>query len=171
MEPRELTEDEARRLKQHEEIKREVRGEVHDEIRHQADRAQPLEEAHLQGVARELKSRAIAELTSTEAELARARTAARAAQVIDYLFSIAYGLIVLLFLLNLVGARATSGFMRFLVALTAPLLSPFRGLMWDPHAGSFELRLSYLVALLVYALLHMAVRGAFRLFVRTKTTV
>src|SRR5579862_9101450 len=97
MEQRELSDDEARRLKQHEDIKREVRGEIHEEIRGAADRVQPVEQAHVHGVARDLKSRAIAEVVATEAELGRARTAARAAQVIDYAFSVVYGLIGLLF--------------------------------------------------------------------------
>jgi hypothetical protein len=37
--------------------------------------------------------------------------------------------------------------------------------------GSFRFMLSYIVALVVYLLLHMAVNGLLRLFVRRKTFV
>jgi hypothetical protein len=43
--------------------------------------------------------------------------------------------------------------------------------MPTPGVGSFRVMLSYIVALVVYVLLHMAVNGLFRLFVRRKTIV
>jgi hypothetical protein len=170
-EERQIAEDEARRLRQHESIKREVRDEVHGEIRRVTDREESPDAARLRGVAHDLKQRAIGEVTATESELARAKRAARAAQVIDYCFTLVYGLVGLMFFLDLVGAREWSGFKQFMNLITAPLLLPFKGLMPDPSAGSFQLRISYLMALLVYALAHFAVRGFFRLFVYRKTSV
>ena len=163
--------DEARRLRQHEQIKGEVRDEVHGEIARVTDRAQPDDRARVEGVAHDLRHRAVDEVVATETELARAKKAARTSQVVDYAFGLIYGIVGLVFLLDLVGARDASGFMHFLNALSAPLLVPFKGLMPDPRAGSFQLRLSYLVALLVYGLAHLAVRGFFRLFVYKKTSV
>ena len=164
-----IAQDEARRLKQHEQIKGDVRDEVHGEIARVTDGAD--ERLRVQGVAHDLKHRAVDEVVSTESELARAKKAARTSQVVDYFFYLIYGIVGLVFLLDLVGARDASGFMRFLNALSAPLLAPFKGLMPDPRAGSFQLRLSYLVALLVYGLVHLAVSGLFRLFVYKKTSV
>ena len=55
--------------------------------------------------------------------------------------------------------------------LQLPLCAPFKGLLPTPGVGSFRLMLSYIVALAVYVLLHMAVNGLFRLFVHRKTAV
>ena len=170
-EERRVAEDEARRLGQHEAIKREVRDEVHGAIKGVTRHEAPPDEAEVRVVAHELKHRAISEVASTEAELARAKRAARVAQVVDYCFTLVYGLVGLMFFLDLVGARDWSGFKQFMNLITGPLLLPFRGLMPDPSAGSFQLRFSYLMALLVYGLAHIAVRGFFRLFVHRKTTV
>jgi hypothetical protein len=43
--------------------------------------------------------------------------------------------------------------------------------MPSPGVGNFRVMLSYIVALVVYLLLHMAVNGLFRLFVYRKTVV
>ncbi len=170
-EKRKIAEDEARRLEQHEAIKKGVREEIHGEISSVTDRANPAERARVQEVAHGLKDRAIAEVTATEAELERGKRAARTAQVVDYFFGLVYGVVALMFFLDLVGASEASGFKRFMNVISAPLLAPFKGLMPDPRSGSFQLRISYLMALLVYALAHIAVRGFFRLFVYKKTTV
>ena len=55
--------------------------------------------------------------------------------------------------------------------LAAPFLAPFRGLMHDPGVGRFRFMLSYVIALIVYVLLHLAVNGLLRLFVQRKTEV
>jgi hypothetical protein len=41
----------------------------------------------------------------------------------------------------------------------------------DPATGSYRFMLSYVVALIVYMLVHFAVKGLLRLFVQKKTTV
>ncbi len=64
---------------------------------------------------------------------------------------------------QLLGARQSSGFKRFLDAVTTPILAPFRGLMPDPSVGSFQLMLSYVVAAVVYFLLHKAVKRLLRI--------
>jgi len=43
--------------------------------------------------------------------------------------------------------------------------------MPDPSVGRFRLMVSYVVALIVYILVHMAVNGLLRIFVHRKTVV
>src|SRR5262245_25338283 len=166
-----LAADEARRIAQHEAVKGEVREKVHDEIAHEADRPSATERVATGRLADSLKSSAVREVQSTEWELERSKTVARASQVVDYLFYLVYGVVGLEIVLDLLGARQSAGFKQFIDALAAPLLSPFRGLMLDPGIGRFRFMMSYVVALAVYMLLHMAVSGLLRLFVHRKTAV
>jgi uncharacterized protein YggT (Ycf19 family) len=163
--------DEARKLRQHEQVKGEIRDEIHREIRTRAERVAPSDQARVEGVAEEMKRRAVREVAATESELAQARGVARVSQVVDYLFYVLYGLVGLVIVLELLGARERNAFKQFLDAVTAPFLAPFRGLMPDPAIGSFQLMASYIIALVVYVLLHLAVNGALRLLVSRKTAV
>jgi len=108
---------------------------------------------------------------STERELGRGRTAARISQIVDYFFYLIYGLIALEFLLGLMGARAGNGFVQFIGAVTRPLLAPFERIVGTPSSGAFQVRISYLFALVVYILIHLAINGAFRLVAHRKVTV
>jgi len=163
-----LAADEARRIAQHESVKSEVREKVHAEIARQTDERSP---AGAEALAESLKQKAVREVATTESELDRAQSAARASQVVDYLFYLVYGIIGLEIVLNAIGARQSAGFKQFIDAIATPLLAPFRGLMPTPGVGSFRLTLSYIVAVAVYVLLHMAVNGLFRLIVHRKTVV
>jgi len=163
--------DETKRVSRHEDVKGAVETRVQEEIRRNADGTDSQDHAQVQAVAGQLRRNALASVTETEAELARARTAARLSQVVDYVFYLIYGLIGLEIGLELLGARQASGFKKFLDVLTAPLLAPFKGLMPDPSVGAFQLMLSYIVALVVYVLLHLAVNGLLRLVVSRKATV
>ena len=91
--------------------------------------------------------------------------------MIDYFFFVVYGIIGLEIVLDLIGARQSAAFKQLIDAIAAPFLAPFKGLMPTPAVGSFRLMLSYIVALVVYVLLHMAVNGVFRLMVHRKTVV
>ncbi len=82
-----------------------------------------------------------------------------------------YGLVGLMIGLELLGARQGTGFMRFMTLLTTPLLGPFKGVMPDPAVGSFQLMLSYLLALVVYMLLHKAIKGLFRLLIHRRAEI
>jgi hypothetical protein len=53
----------------------------------------------------------------------------------------------------------------------APLLAPFKSLMPSVGSGSFQLRLSYVFALIVYLLLHLAINGLLRLLASRKTAI
>jgi uncharacterized protein YggT (Ycf19 family) len=166
-----LATDEARRITQHETVKGQVREHVHAEIAREADRPSPAERASAERLAESLKQRAVREVETTESELARGKLVARVSQVADYVFYLIYGIIGLEILLDALGARQSAGFKLFIDALSAPLLAPFHGLMPDPGIGRFRLMISFMVALFVYMLLHLAVNGLLRLLVHRKTAV
>lgn len=93
----------------------------------------------------------------------RASAIERAVQVIDYLFGALYTLIGFEFVLELFGARDGNVFKRFLDAVTDPFLSPFRTLLPTYSFGGSEVIVSYVVALIAYAVLHMAVHRLARM--------
>ena len=163
--------DEERRLASHQEVKASIGDDVNARIKQESARVEPKESAEVAEVAHELKQKSVHEAVSTEREIGRGRTAARISQVVDYLFYLIYGLIALEFLLGLMGARAGNGFVQFIGALTRPLLAPFERIVGTPSAGAFQLRMSYLFALVVYVLIHLAINGAFRLVAHRKVTV
>lgn len=158
-----LAADEARRLAQHERIKEKLEQDVHEDIAQQAQHQSPADRAQHGAVAADLKRKAAREVVETEAEVERARRTSRVAQVVDYVFFLIYSLIALEIGLELLGARESSGFKSFLDAVTMPILAPFRGLMPDPSVGSFQLMLSYVVAAVVYLILHQAVKRLLRM--------
>jgi uncharacterized protein YggT (Ycf19 family) len=171
IEDEKLAIDESRKIAQHEAVKGAVRNEVHADIARKADRLDPVERERTDVVAGRFKERAVAEVVETEAEIDRARGAARISQVVDYIFFFIYGLIGLMIILDLIGARRTNAFYGFMSTITGPLLAPFRGLVDDPSNENMRFRLSYVVALIVYLLIHLAVNGLLRLIAHRKTVV
>jgi uncharacterized protein YggT (Ycf19 family) len=166
-----LAADEARRIAQHESVMGEVRQRVNADIARKTEERSPADQTNAEALAESLKRKAVGEVAATGAELDRGQAAARASQIVDYLFYIVYGIIGLEIVLDAIGARQSAGFKQFIDAIATPFLAPFRGLMPTPGVGSFRFMLSYIVALIVYLLLHMAVNGLLRLFVRRKTFV
>lgn len=166
-----LAVDESRKMAQHEAVKGAVRDEVHSEIARKAERLDPADRERTDVVAERFKERAVEEVAQTETEIDRARGAARISQVVDYIFFFIYGLIGLMIILDLIGARRTNAFYGFISAVTGPLLAPFRGLVDDPSTERIRFRLSYIVALIVYLLVHLAVNGLLRLIAHRKTVV
>lgn len=163
--------DEERRQASHQEVKASIDGDVNDQIKRASAQVEPKESAELAGVAHELKQRSVHEAVRADRELGQGRSAARISQVIDYLFYVVYGLIGLQFTLRLMGARQGSGFVQFVTAVTSPLLAPFERIVGTPSAMGYQLQLSYLLALVVYILLHLAVNGMLRLIAFRKVTV
>lgn len=162
--------DESERASRHQAIKGEVRRETQEEISRRAHYVDEQHQAETAAIGEHLKEKAIGEVVSTEAEIDRGRAAARVSQVVDYVFYVVYALIGLEILLELLGARET-GFKNFIDTLTAPLLLPFNRLMPDMASGRFQLKISYLVALLVYVMLHLAVNGLLRMMAHRKTSI
>jgi uncharacterized protein YggT (Ycf19 family) len=166
-----LAADEARRIAQHESVKGEVRDKVHAEITRKTDESRSAHQADEDALAQSLKRKAVREVAATEWELERGQAAARVSQVVDYMFYLVYGIIGVEIVLDAIGARQSAGFKQFIDAIAWPFLAPFRGLMPTPGVGSFRFMLSYIVAIGVYILLHMAVNGLLRLLVHRKTAV
>lgn len=101
-----------------------------------------------------------------------ARGAARVSQVVDYLFFLVYGLLTLRFLLALVAARSSAGFVRALVAISDPFYAPFRGIVTSSDLGAGHvIVLSFVVALVVYLAGHLAVHEALRVIGRPRVAV
>lgn len=169
LEDQKLAADEARRIAEHEAIKQDAREEVRVEVARQASRPHDREQAA--AVGGQLKHKAVAEIADTEAEIERARGVARVSQIVDYLFYLIYGFIGLEIILDLLGARESNGFNRFIERVSSPLLAPFRGLLADLTKDHYQLRLSYIFALVVYILFHLAINGFLRLFAHRKTAV
>ena len=83
--------------------------------------------------------------------------------VVDYLFYLLYGLLGIRFVLVLLGAAETAGFVQFVNGLTSPCYAPFEGLVARSTIDGRMVDFALLLALLAYILLHIAVRGLLRL--------
>ena len=165
--------DEARRAAQHESVKNQVEGEVQAEIGERAATRTTTGEARkIDNVAGEFRSKAVNEVIDTEREVERSRTAARVSQVVDYIFLLIYALLAMRFLLALLAARSTAGFVRFIVAVTAPFYEPFRGIVASPRTdGGHTLLLPIVIAIIAYAVLHLAINGLLRMLAHRKTEI
>jgi len=148
-----------------------VRNEVQSEIARQAGFEDDRERQEAAVIGQQMKRQAISEVAHTEQELGRTRAVARLSQFIDYFFCLIYGLISLEIVFDLLGARHNNGFRNLIDTLSAPFLAPFNHLFADPASGRFQLRLSYIAALVVYILLHLAINGLLRLVAHRKTAI
>jgi uncharacterized protein YggT (Ycf19 family) len=166
-----LSVDESNRVAQYEAVKEKVQQDVNAEVANHADHLDENEQARAAAVGGQLKRKALNELVNKDVELERSRGIARASQVIDYLFYLIYGLISLQIALDLLGARRGNGFRNFVDAVCAPLLAPFTSLMPSVGGGRFQLKLSYVFALIAYLLLHLAINGLLRLLAHRKTAI
>lgn len=113
--------------------------------------------------------RAIAQREAAEARERRMYAVGRVTQGVDYLFYLLYGLLAVRFVLALLGASEQAGFVRFIFGLTQPFYAPFAGIVTRPEVNGGYFDFPLLIALLAYALLHMAVRGLLRLVAGSTT--
>lgn len=172
MEDDKLAIEEARRAGQHGSVKSQVEGEVQAEIAEQAARSAPKEEARVGQVAEEFRAKAVDEVVEHEREVGRARGLARVSQIVDYIFYVIYALLGLRFLLALMAAKSSAGFVRFIVAVTDPFYEPFRGIVASPRTdGGHTLMLPLVIAIIVYILLHLGINGLLRLIAHRKTAI
>lgn len=168
-----LAADEARRAAQHETVKSGVEGDVQAEIADQASQAPAPGESHrIKQVAGEFRSKAVNEVVHTEREVERGRGAARVSQIVDYIFYVIYALLGMRFLLALLAARSTAGFVQFIVAVTNPFYAPFRGIVASPSTDQgHTLLLPIVIAIIAYILLHLAINGLLRMVAHRKTAI
>jgi uncharacterized protein YggT (Ycf19 family) len=168
-----LAAEEARRAAQHEAVKAQVEGEVQSEISERAAVKTTRDESQrIDAVAGDFRSRAVDEVIDTEREVQRSRGLARVSQVVDYIFYIIYALLAMRFLLALLAARSTAGFVQFIVTVSNPFYAPFRGIVASPTAeGGHTLLLPIVIALVAYVILHLLINGLLRLFAHRKTEI
>jgi uncharacterized membrane protein len=168
-----LAADEARRAVQHESVKANVEGEVQAEIADQASRPVTADEPQrVRQVASDFRAKAVDEVIDTEREVERGRGAARISQIIDYIFYVIYALLGMRFLLALLAARSSAGFVQFIVTVTNPFYAPFRGIVASPRTDEgHTLLLPIVVAIIAYVLLHLAINGLLRMLAHRKTAI
>jgi uncharacterized membrane protein len=167
-----LAAEEARRSVQHDSVKSQVEGEVQSEIADQAQAPVAGESQRIQQVAGQFRSKAVDEVVDTEREVQRGRGAARISQIIDYIFYLIYALLGMRFLLALLAARSTAGFVQFIVAVTNPFYAPFRGIVASPRTDEgHTLLLPIVIAIIAYVLLHLAINGLLRMLAHRKTEI
>ena len=86
---------------------------------------------------------------------------------VDLGFYALYGLILLQIALEGLGARDGNAFKQFLDRVSAPFLDPFRGLLQDPAMENHQVMLSFIAALIIYALLQGLIRKTVGVIVAT----
>jgi uncharacterized protein YggT (Ycf19 family) len=102
----------------------------------------------------------------------RPRGLGRVSQFVDYLFWLLYSLLFIRLLLVFFHASAGTGFVRFIDDVTNPFYTPFRGIVASQEIeGGFTLAIPILVALVVYALLHLAINKLMRVMAYRRTDV
>lgn len=162
--------DEARRLHQHGQVKGEIENRVHADIRDSVRGGAGADAMRIDTLADRLRGKAIDNVAETEDEIERQRRFARVRQFVDYVFGLIYGLLALRFLLALIDARQGSGFVRFINGITAPVYAPFRGILPTPTAEQgYAFSSSVLLAILVYVMIHLAIKGLLRIVGRRST--
>jgi hypothetical protein len=173
MEDDKLAVEEARRASQHESVKSQVDGDVNAEISARAaTKATRDESRKIDQVAGEFRSKAVDEVIDTEREVQRSRGLARVSQIVDYIFYVIYALLAMRFLLALLAARSTAGFVRFIVAVSNPFYEPFRGIVSSPRTdGGHTLLLPIVVAIIAYVILHFLINGLLRMLAHRKTEI
>ena len=173
MDDEKLALEEARRASQHEAVKSQVEGEVQSDISERAAERRPAAEAQrIEQVATDFRSKAVDEVVDTEREVQRSRGLARVSQVVDYIFYVIYALLGMRFLLALMAARSTAGFVQFIVTVSNPFYAPFRGIVASPSTDQgHTLLLPVVVAIISYALLHLLINGLLRMLAHRKTQI
>ncbi len=166
-----LAQEEALRVANYEAIKSDVKSEVGGEIAVEATRPTVGEAERIDNIAGNMRQKAVNEVVETEREVERSRTLARVSQVIDYIFFVIYGLLVVRLLLELFAARESAGFVKFIKSATGLLYAPFQGIMPSPSKDGFTLALPIIVALIVYMLVHFGINGLLRIFAHRKTAI
>jgi YggT family protein len=98
-------------------------------------------------------------------------TVARVTQIIWLLFGFLQGLIALRIVLRLIGANPDTAFVQLVYGITSIFLWPFAGITPDPGYAQYQLEVSSIIAMIVYALLAWGlVRLVWVLFYRPETS-
>jgi uncharacterized protein YggT (Ycf19 family) len=172
MDDEKLAAEEARRLGQHGAVKSSVEREVGAEVAAEASIPTVTELRREEKIAADLRRKALDDVVGTEQAVEQARGAARISQFVDYAFYVIYALLAVRIGLALMAGNPEAGFYRFIRAVTAPLYAPFRGIVESPTDPSgHTLALPLVVAIVVYALCHLAINGVLRMMAQRKTEI
>ena len=167
-----LAAEEARRVGQHGAVKSFVEREVGAEVAAEATIPTVTELRREEKVAADMRRKALDEVVITERAVDQARGAARVSQYVDYVFYVIYALLAVRIGLALMAGNPQAGFYRFIRAVTAPLYAPFRGIVESPTDPSgHTLALPLVVAIVAYALLHLAINGVLRMMAQRKVEI
>jgi len=167
-----LAAEEARRAGQHGAVRSYVESEVGAEVAAEASIPTATELRREEKVAADLRRRALNDVVVTEQAVDQARGAARISQFVDYVFYVIYALLAVRVGLALMAGNPEAGFYRFIRAVTAPLYAPFRGIVESPTDPSgHTLALPLVVAIVAYALLHLAINGMLRMMAQRKVEI
>ncbi len=129
------------------------------------------EAARRAAVAESLREHAVDEVVVSERAVRASRGVARLSQFIDYAFFLLYALLAIRFVLVLVAANSSAGFVQFIVTATNPFYDPFKGIVQNTEASGHTLMLPLLVAIGAYAVLHLAINRLLRLIVVRRTAI
>lgn len=163
-----LSDDQARRGIQHDAVKQQIEGDINAEIGSQP--APASEALKIEEVAGTFRKHAVNEIVDTEKDVRRSRGVTRFSQIVDYLFFLIYALLLVRFALSLIAANSNAGFVKFMVTISDPFYAPFKGIVASPRSqDGHTVMLPMLVALGAYVVLHLVIKGLFRL-IATRTT-
>lgn len=93
-----------------------------------------------------------------EGGLGRYRAAGALSAVVNFVFAIIYVIIGSRIVLEMIGANEANRFKQFIDRLSAPFLAIFDGLLPDIRFENFVIPLSFVFALVVYAVVHYGIR-------------
>ncbi|REJ77608.1 MAG: hypothetical protein DWQ47_14650 [Acidobacteria bacterium] len=171
MQDQKLAKDEARRTANYENIKDEIKQDVGEEIAAEADTPTQAQVEQEKDIAHGMRQKAVNEVAQTEREVERGRVAARVSQIVDYVFFLIYGFLGIRLLLELLAARESAEFVKWVKAVTGIFYWPFEGIVASPSVEGHTLALPIIVAMIVYVLLHMAINGLLRMMAHRRTAV
>jgi uncharacterized protein YggT (Ycf19 family) len=162
----------AREAARLEAMKSEVGRDVRAQIGGQASVASSTDRARVSEVAADMRRSAIDETVHTGRKIDHARTAARGSQFLDYAFYVLYTLLAVRLVLALIAANSANGFVQFISTITNPFYAPFRGIVDSPSTeGGNTLVFPIVIAMVVYAIVHVAINGLLRMVGNRKTSI
>lgn len=94
----------------------------------------------------------------------------RAVQVVWFLVGLIDVILAIRFVMKLLAANTSSGFVSFMYNLSEPLVAPFRGIFGAPAAGGSVLEPASLVAIVIYSLIGWGIVALIRLLTAPKGT-
>jgi len=93
-----------------------------------------------------------------EGAVGRYRAVGALSTAVNFIFAIIYTIVGMRIVLEVIGANPGNRFKALVDRLSAPLLGFFDGLLPNVRFENFVLPLSFVFALVVYALVHYAIR-------------